>query len=343
MITHHFRSSYLTVSHSPLLIEGRDTRSFLNRLFTVNLLRLEDGHGSATHLLDSTGRITASLYLTHLDEHRWFVIPINLTAQELAEKLDMYLFGEDVRLQIPKAIMGIRIICLSSDLGYLASSLPLSADVFTQLKPVTNSDSGWQILASTQVDEVDVWLQGCRWARNSEFIELEWWGAPNKATDLLHRLAPHFKQISRSEAESFRLHLGAPDQAEYQQKYTPLDIEGSSSLVSISEGKGCYPGQEVIERTLALGQPARKLLHLQVLETGAAGAELLPSHDGTPLNLPLRIAEDDRDEVGILTSVSPVNETRYALAVVKRKYCENSIFYTHSGIQLRVLNRNAKD
>ena len=29
----------------------------------------------------------------------------------------------------------------------------------------------------------------------------------------------------------------------------------------ITDGKGCYPGQEVIERTLALGRPSTQMLH----------------------------------------------------------------------------------
>ena len=53
---------------------------------------------------------------------------------------------------------------------------------------------------------------------------------------------------------------GALPSREYQE-VSPLDV----SLKGITEGKGCYPGQEVIERTLALGKPAKVTIHAKVI------------------------------------------------------------------------------
>lgn len=81
---------------------------------------------------------------------------------------------------------------------------------------------------------------------------------------------------------------------EYSPDITPLDV----GLAGVTEGKGCYPGQEVIERTLALGRPARRLVQV------ALDAPATPG--------PLTV---DGKAVGTLTSVA---DTR-GLALIKYK------------------------
>ncbi|MGK0361428.1 MAG: folate-binding protein YgfZ [Bradymonadia bacterium] len=90
---------------------------------------------------------------------------------------------------------------------------------------------------------------------------------------------------------------------EYRSDATPLDV----GKTGITEGKGCYPGQEVIERTLALGRPARRLVRVVASEPVAPG----------PL-----LSDDGAKPAGELTSVAGTR----GLAMIK---------YTRTGPFLR--------
>lgn len=86
---------------------------------------------------------------------------------------------------------------------------------------------------------------------------------------------PAGEPVDAAWCEARRITQGAPRwPTEYRDDITPLDV----GLAGVSEGKGCYPGQEVIERTLALGRPARRLVRVTLAgaaepgELTAAGA-----------------------------------------------------------------------
>jgi folate-binding protein YgfZ len=95
--------------------------------------------------------------------------------------------------------------------------------------------------------------------------------------------------------EQRRIEHGAPAWPfEYRTDATPLDV----GLAGVTEGKGCYPGQEVIERTLALGRPARRLVRVRL------NAPVEPG--------PLTVGDKP---VGVLTSVTGTQ----GLALIKFK------------------------
>ncbi len=81
----------------------------------------------------------------------------------------------------------------------------------------------------------------------------------------------------------------------------PLEI---NLQFAIHENKGCYPGQEVIEKIISLGSPARKLCLLE-----GKTSELLP----TPLFDPTTGAE-----VGMLTSSE--SDSHFSLGIIKRTH-----------------------
>lgn len=65
-----------------------------------------------------------------------------------------------------------------------------------------------------------------------------------------------------------RVRFGSPAWPfEYRSDATPLDV----GLDGVTEGKGCYPGQEVIERTLALGRPSRRVVRVTLSAPLAPG------------------------------------------------------------------------
>ncbi len=81
----------------------------------------------------------------------------------------------------------------------------------------------------------------------------------------------------------------------------PLEVNLQSA---ISDQKGCYPGQEVIEKIISLGSPAKKLALIKALQ------------ESPPLTTPATVLSIDRHEVGVLTSYA----SGYGLAVLKRTH-----------------------
>ena len=95
---------------------------------------------------------------------------------------------------------------------------------------------------------------------------------------------------------------------EFGDHCTPLDASGADGL---TDGKGCYPGQEVIERTIALGRPARALVSVESESPLHAGAAL--SADGAT--------------VGTITSGVEYSESSWlGLALVKSRAADRDAF-----------------
>ena len=90
----------------------------------------------------------------------------------------------------------------------------------------------------------------------------------------------------------------------------PLEI---NLRTAIHDQKGCYPGQEVIEKIISLGSPARKLCLLEGQSTDSLPTPLLDATTGT--------------EVGILTSYTQ----GHGLAIIRRTHLKE-------GIALKTLN-----
>lgn len=88
--------------------------------------------------------------------------------------------------------------------------------------------------------------------------------------------APAGEPVDAAWCEARRVEHGVPRwPSEYRDDVTPLDL----GAAGVTEGKGCYPGQEVIERTIALGRPARRLVRVR-LEAPASPGDLVA--DGKP-------------------------------------------------------------
>jgi folate-binding protein YgfZ len=83
-------------------------------------------------------------------------------------------------------------------------------------------------------------------------------------------------------------------------KTNPLEI---NLRHAIADQKGCYPGQEVIEKIISLGSPARRLC-------------LLKSKTPTQEAPPISLQSPEGQEVGTLTSVSGT----LALAIIRRTH-----------------------
>ena len=79
-----------------LRLDGDDVASFLNRLLTFDVKSLEVGEGAFTLLLNASGRVQEAFHLLR-GARCWWALCMPYRIDSTRTRLDMYLFGEDVR------------------------------------------------------------------------------------------------------------------------------------------------------------------------------------------------------------------------------------------------------
>jgi folate-binding protein YgfZ len=129
------------------------------------------------------------------------------------------------------------------------------------------------------------------------------WLAPSTAPTVLAALtAARATPCGADALETLRVFARRADTpAEFGEHASPLELDAFDGL---TDGKGCYPGQEVIERTLSLGTPPRKLVALALDGETTPGAS---------------ITDGDRT-VGTVTSAARLPDGEWvALALIKRR------------------------
>ena len=273
-------------------VAGADAPDFLHRLLTANVKHLAPGAGSHAFLLTGTGRIVLPLLVLRANEARYeLCAPAALQAVLLAE-LDRYLFSERVEISPMGALRA-----LMSVQGPEAGAVVARAGLSPPEAPLAHAEGHLaglpvRVLRHDRFDApgYDVFVPA------SDFEAA--WGA---------LVGAGARPSGRLAAEMARVLAGA---CAWGHEWTPeTSPTETSGLLGITEGKGCYPGQEVIERTLALGAPPRALIRLQ-----AEGA-LVP---GDPV-----LAAGA--EIGHVTSAATLPDGRHlGLALVKRKFAETA-------------------
>ena len=207
-----------------LSIQGVDAVDLLNRLLTLDTKRLEINQGSWAFLLDHRGQVREAMWLIKASAQHFLAIS-ETGADSLAESLDMFIFSEDVALTHLKDY-----VCL-----YLSERSEQSS--------VVEDLEGW---FSAPISLF--YFSDERRADGSQKVTEQLCVGPRADLSSL-KLA----SISDEGFNRYRIHLGGALPSREYRSGTPLDV----GRIGVSEGKGCYPGQEVIERTIALGKPSQ--------------------------------------------------------------------------------------
>ncbi len=220
-------------------VQGRDAAVFLQAQTMNDVGALSDGQWQWNGWLNPKGRAIALFALVMLDAQRYWLLVPDFPADELAQRLQHYVFRSKLTLRARKDLRAF---------GEFA-------------KPARASGA-----------EFDRVADGDR-----EILEFDF-GAPDAGRTLRletpgHDLAaPLGSDVERWNASDLahglpRLPTGQSEQ------WTPqmLSLE---RLNAYSLKKGCYPGQEIVARTHYLGQAKRTLARIAGSDL-AAGAEIL--------------------------------------------------------------------
>ncbi|HEY6293492.1 MAG TPA: aminomethyltransferase family protein [Terriglobia bacterium] len=283
---------------SKFTLSGEHRVRFLHRIVSNDVKSLSTGQGTYATLLNAQGRILADLRI-YADADRLWVD----TDADLAEKamniLRRYIVGDRVEVE-PQAVYAVALqgpVSRGVLREVLSGSLDgLDREMDHQVAEYEGSPVRVVRLSSTGEDGYEVWLDDL-------VLRRFWFAACEAGADM------GLIRCGTEALESLRIEAGIP-------RYGPdlgedtLALE-AGLLNALSFNKGCYIGQEIVERARTRGHVNWKLMGLQFEPAVAVpkpGQQLMA--EGKP--------------VGEVTSAcfSPTWGRPLALAYVRREVSE---------------------
>jgi len=271
-------------------VTGEDRVRWMNGMVTNNIRDLKPNEGNYNFVLSPQGRIQGDMYIYHRGEY--LLIDTEMSQREpLLKLLDHFIIMDDVELHDVSAettsigVQGPKATEILKNIGIE----PSCAD------PLIVCDVEWQ--GST--------IQVTRMVSDA-FLTYELWMSPETAPQLWDALvAAGAKPVGYEALEKFRVFAGVPKYGQdIREKDLPQETEQTHAL---HFAKGCYIGQEIVERIRSRGAVHRMFTGFRLTQDASPGSEVLA--DGK------KIAE--------LTSVArvPVNghEELLALGYIRRE------------------------
>jgi len=245
-----------------IAVAGGDRAVYLQGLLTNDVQALVAGSGCYSAWLTPQGRMLTDLHVLESGDMILLDLPAD-QADRTLERLDQFLFGEDVQLAL-----------LDGSLTGLWLHGPAAAGMLATVFEGLDDISTWQSyrLAKTS-------LQG----EPAVVTRIDQLGVPGFAIYLAPTLEPSLQAalreagatpVGKDAIEALRIEAGYPvfgiDMTE-----DTIPLEAGIEARAISLSKGCYVGQEVIIRVLhrGHGRVARRLVGLHVEGTPPAGGD----------------------------------------------------------------------
>src|SRR5579872_2905275 len=282
-------------------LSGPDRQRYLNAVLSSNVRDLKAVQGTVGLLLNPQGHILAEIE-TFADTDRILTSSHAMVRERTFATLDKFIIMDDVTLQD-----------LTSSMGTLDVMGPRSDELLAELAKVDLS-------AMPELSHIEANLGSipCRIVRRTfaghpsatliaqrEHISALWQSL------LSHALALGGTSAGLESVNSIRLESGT---AWFGHDYDDKNIphEAGLEISHISYEKGCYTGQEIVERVRSRGHANRRLTGLQFLDAKAppTGTKLLVLGDPNP------------KEAGHVTSsgLSPLLGRPIGLGYVRREH-----------------------
>jgi folate-binding protein YgfZ len=289
-------------------LTGSDRVRWLNGMVTNNIRDLPQGRGVYAFLLNPQGRILADFYVFNRGD-RLLIDTDQPQAEKILAAFEHYIIMDEVEvsnLSLEWAAIGVG--GPNSREVLRAAGLELAA-----LAPLEFADFAWQEMSLTVL------------RTDHEAIEVfELWLAPAHAPALWTALRKAgATPVGAAALESFRIASGIP---RYGQDIRERDLpQETEQRRALNFSKGCYVGQEIVERIRSRGNVHRTF-------TGFVVEGALP-----PLGTKIEL---DGKDVGEITSVAslPVDtgERPVALGYVRREAASAGKHLSAEGAKLTV-------
>jgi folate-binding protein YgfZ len=282
--------------HVILSLTGRDRVKYMHAITSNDIQNLADHSGTLALLLTPQGRILAELEIYALPE-KLLVLSHASERERTASTLKKYIIGSQVQIED-----------LTDKMGSITVEGPRAATIIEETCGVKLAD-----LAEMSIREINVKSSPCYLLRRSHFGQpgAELIASRDALSVLWSKLLASVRghggePIGMAALNALRLEAGIPwFPADFNDAMIPH--EAALENTHISFNKGCYTGQEIVERVRSRGHVNRKRVSLQF-------STAQPPAPGTKL----RAGEA---EVGFVTSsaFSPAAGTAIGMGYVRRE------------------------
>jgi folate-binding protein YgfZ len=298
--------------HTIVELSGPDRVRYLNAIVSNDVKSLGEGRGTLALLLNPQGHILAELEIYALQE-KLLVLSDASVRERTVATLDKFIIMDDVTLSD-----------VTEQLGSLAIEGPRAGTVIAEACGLSLEGFSEHAVAEVEIDGV-----ACHLIRHSHFglpgaeiiaarehLGLLWKNLRASA------LAQHGGAIGMRALNSLRLEAGIPWFPD-DFNDTVIPHEAALEATHISFSKGCYTGQEIVERVRSRGQVNRRRVRLKFStpEPPAPLTRLRARETKTESAQAAESAAGEAKEVGIVTSsaFSPAANTSIGMAYVRRE------------------------
>jgi folate-binding protein YgfZ len=282
-----------------LRFTGPDRVRYLNAILTNDIKGLKENHANVSLFLNPQGHIQAEIE-THALADELFCVSHAMIRERLIPALDKYIIMDDVKLEDRTA-----------DCATLALEGPQAAAAIAELTSVDLKD-----MEDLESREISVGGLACRLVRRTpgKDVGAEFLAPAKEAAKLWESLDSTAKNFGGGPAgykalNSIRLEQGIPWFGyDFGEKQIPHEAGLQNSHISYT--KGCYTGQEIVERVRSRGQVNRTRVSLRF-------AAKEPPVPDTPLL-------SEGKEVGFVTRVgfSSALDANIGMGYVRREKSE---------------------
>lgn len=281
-----------------LAVTGEDRVRWMNGMVTGNIRDLTQNRGVYSFLLNPQGHILGDLYIYNRGEHLLLDTDCS-QAGRLREVFEKYIIMDDVEVtDISEKLTAIGL--RGPDAATVLEKSGLSAGALQPLElcDVAWHDAGLSLVRTASADGFELWLAPLNAARLWEALVMA--GAAPVGTEAL---------------EQWRIAAGVPRYGQdIRERDLPQETEQHQAL---DFSKGCYVGQEIVERIRSRGQVHRKFTGFRVEGASAPGARL----------------QAGGKDVGELTSVASLLQSNGARATIALGYVRRELTLPGKALQ----------
>jgi folate-binding protein YgfZ len=294
-------AAWLDVSRrGRLRITGEDRARLVNAMTTNQVQGLRPGHGCYLFFLNAQGRILADANLFCFEDHLLLDTEPE-TRQKIFEHLDRYIIADDVTLED-----------VTETTAAIAIDGPQAGSVLSALgADVPSEPYSWTSWESRTIARIN--------STGGEGFCI-FTPATEKAS-LLVRLGGN-PEATEGDARTVRIEHGRPRYGEeITERYL---VQETGQLQAVNFSKGCYLGQEIVERIRSRAQIHRVLHRIEIdtSEVPPAGAKL-------------KSGEADAAEIASAV-YSPALGKVAAMAYVRVQFAEPGTELSLNGVPARV-------
>jgi folate-binding protein YgfZ len=280
------------LDHGLFSLAGRDRVRWLNGMVSNNIRDLAAGHGVYAFVLNAQGNIQGDLYAFNRGET--LVLEIERAqAESLMPLLRRYIIMDKVEVEDLSGKLAVTGMAGPKSREFLAALGVQPGD----MQPLQLTEVNWKGTTITLVR-----------GDNPSVENFELWVAADKLVPVSAALQQAGAVTVQDETlEAFRILCGIPKFGQDMRERTLPQETGQERALSFT--KGCYIGQEIVERIRARGSVHRAFVGFEV--------------DGPAPSAGTKVQYEGKD-VGEITSISsaPLKQKRLALGYLRKEVME---------------------